>query len=251
MSLKLFIDAEQIAKQLKEWKYEVEQDIHKSVANLSAMTHAKVSELASTELHSSKQELNDNLGFEEIAPNVWVVSINEKALWIEEGIENNKDMKPDLLKNAKKTSKKGYKYRSIPFHHSKASSQLTPKAQLLVAQLKSELKKANIPFKKIEKTAEGSPRLGKLHTLNISSEKPTQRASTPALMGVNIYQTLTKTGNVRRDILTFRTVSESPASNGKWIHPGFQGKHFLERALDWAEKEFFNNILPEILNKYK
>jgi hypothetical protein len=68
---------------------------------------------------------------------------------------------------------------------------------------------------------------------------------------VSIYQSVTATGNVRRDILTFRTVSEGPASQGKWIHPGLPPKHFLDRASEWAIKEWENNILPAVLEKYK
>lgn len=251
MALKINIDVASIAAQFKEMALEVEQDLRKGVANLAAMTHAKVAEMASTELHSSLKTLQDNLGFEEISDGVWVVSIDEKALFIEEGIEPNKDMKEALLKNATKTSKAGYKYRSIPFDHGKGPSQMTPYAQSLVNRIKQQLKQQKIPFKKIEKNPDGSPRIGKLHEFSIDSEKPTRRANTPALKNVTIYQSVTKTGNVRRDIMTFRTVSASPASADKWIHPGLTAKKFLDRAEVWALDVFEKEILPEILDKYK
>jgi hypothetical protein len=251
MALKINIDVAKIAAEFKELALEVEQDLNKAVSNLASMTHAKVAEMASEELHSTLKTLQDNLGFEEIAPGIWVVSIDQKALFLEEGIQAEKDMKPDLLKNATNTSKAGHKYRAIPFDHGKAPSQMTPYAQHLVAHIKSKLKKEKIPFKKIEKNKDGSPRTGKLHSFDIDSEKPTARASTPALKGVSIYQSVTATGNVRRDILTFRTVSEGPASQGKWIHPGLPPKHFLDRASEWALKEWENNILPAVLEKYK
>jgi len=250
MSLKININAAQIAAQFKELAIEVEQDLKKGVANLAAVTHAKVTEMASQELHSSKKNLTDNLGFEEVTEGVWVVSIDEKAFWIEEGIEANKDMKPDLLKDGAKTSKSGHKYKVIPFEHSKGPSQLTPYAQNLVARIKFNLKKEGIPFKKIEKNVDGSPRVGKLHSIDMGGELPSPRATTPVLNGVTIYQSLTKTGNVRRDIFTFRTVTEGPGSNGKWIHPGLEAKKFLDRAADWALKEWEQNILPAILSKY-
>lgn len=251
MPLKINIDVAAIAAQMKELAVEVEQDLRKGVASLAAMTHAKVAEMASEELHSSQKTLKDNLGFEEIADGIWVVSIDQDALWIEEGIEPEMDMKPSLLKNATKVSKEGHKYRSIPFDHGKAPTQMTPQAKMIVEKLKKGLKKAGIPFKKIEKNADGSPRTGKLHSLDIPSELPTKRANTPALEGVSIYQSVTKTGNVRRDILTFRTVSAGPASKDKWIHPGLKAKKFLDKAEAWALKEWEDKILPEILSQYK
>jgi len=249
MPLKIKIDTSAIAKQMKEFATEVEQDLRKGVANLAAITHAKVKEMASEELKSSRQEMMDNIGFEEVAEGVWIVSIAEDALWIEEGIEANKDMKPDLLKNAKHTSKDGHKYRTIPFDYGKPPTQLTGYAQNIVARIRSNLKKQGVPFKKIEKGANGQPLTGKLHSFDFGGEIP-GKGNTPVLQGVSIYQTITKTGNVRRDILTFRTVSGGPASAGKWIHPGFTAKKFLDRAQDWALKEWEDKILPEILGKY-
>lgn len=249
MSLKLNIDVSEIAKAFKEISLEVEQDLQKAVGNLAAMTHAKVAELASQELHSSLKTLQKSLGFEEISPGVWVVSIDEKALWIEEGIEPNTDMKPGLLKNAK-TSKDGHRYKVIPFDHGKAPSQMNPVAQQLVSEIRRGLEKANIPFKKIEKDANGSPKMGKLHTLDLGGPIP-GKGNTPALQGLNIYQSKGKNGNIRRDILTFRTVTDGPGSAGKWIHPGFQGKEFLDRAFSWAEEKWNNEILPDVLKKWE
>lgn len=249
MSLKIKIDASAIAAQVKEFALEVEQEIKKGVANLATITHAKVVEMASTELHSTRKNFIDSLGFEEIADGVWVVSLDERAMFTEEGLDKGFDMKPGLLKRGK-ISKKGYKYRVVPFEHSKAPSQLTSSAQNIVSEIRSKLKKANVPFKTIEKNADGSPRLGKLHTFNWKSSIP-GKGNTPALKGVNIYQTITKTGNVRRDILTFRTVTGAPAQADKWKHPGLTGKKFLDRAADWAMKEWEDKVLPEIMGKWK
>lgn len=250
MALKVKLDLDKIANQFKELAYEVKQDLEKGVGSLAAMTHAKVAEMANQELHSSRKDFQESLGFEEVAPGVWIVSVDEKGLWVEEGIEPNTDMKEGLLRNGAKTSKDGNKYKSIPFDHGKAPSQMTPYAQNLVSKIKYVLKKEGIPFKKIEKTPNGNPRLGKLHKLDIDSMPPTSRANTGALQGLTIYQSKTATGNVRRDIMTFRTVSSGPKSQGKWIHPGLKAKHFLERAEEWALKEWEEKILPEILKKY-
>lgn len=258
MALKLNIDVAKIAAEFKELASEVEQDLIKAVGQLAPMTHARVAEMASDELSSSLHILQGvgkdgkrNLDWDEISPGIWVVTINEDALWIEDGISPGKDMKKDLLKNATDVSKDGHKYRPIPFDHAKPPSQSTPKAQEYVAMVRKKLKEAKIPFKKIEKNKDGSPRIGKLHKMDIESERPTARASHPALKGLTIYQSMDKSGNVRRDILTFRTVSESPKSKDKWIHPGYTGRKFLDRAAEWAMDKWEKEILPEVLAKWK
>lgn len=256
MSIKLNfnIDAGSIAEQFNAFKLEVEQDLNKAVANLAAITDAKVKEMASQELNSSRQTFMDSLGFEEISPGVWVISVDETGLWVEEGIEPNKDMKPGLLAKNFKTSKDGSRYKAIPFDYGKGPSQQTPNTQAIVSFLKQNLKKEGVPFKKIERNADKSPKVGKLHEFNFGN--PSGRlggpgkGNTPVLSGLSIYQTLTKTGNVRRDILTFRTVSSGPGSQGKFHHPGLEAKKFLDRALDWAMKEWEEKILPEVLEKW-
>ena len=246
MDIKIKIDASAIAKEFKEFQKEVEADLKKGVASLASITHAKVAEMAQQELKSSRKQFMDSLHFEEVDDGIWVVSVDAKAFWIEEGISPNFDMKPGLLKNAQ-TNKKGGKYKVVPFEHSKAPSQLTPKARAIVNEIRTNLKKENVPFKGIERNADGSPRIGKLHSFDWTSDKP-GRGNTPVLHGVSIYQSI-KGGNVRRDILTFRTVTDKQTD--KWIHPGLKAKKFLDRAADWAVKEWEDKILPDILNKWK
>lgn len=251
MPLKITIDTRAIAESFKELAAEVQADLNKGVAQLAAATHSKVAEMANSELHSSKKTFTDNLGFQQVAPGLWVVSIDEKALWIEEGIEANKDMKPDLLKNATGQDKEGYRTKTIPFEHSKAPSQMNGYAQGLQAKIKSELRKRDLPYKKIERNENGSPRLGKLHTFDFKGGRAKSSWTDDPLTRVTIYQTLTKSGNVRRDIMTFRTVSDNPNQKDKWIHPGMDGKKFLDRAQTWAETTWENEILPAIMDKWK
>jgi len=247
MSLKIKIDVENIAAQCKEFAIEAQQDLMKGVENLAAITHAKVVEMAAQELHTSREKFMENLGFEEISEGIWVVSVDEDAFWIEEGLKDGFDMKPGLLKNAK-TSKDGKRYKVVPFEHSQTPSNLTASAQSIVSQIKSNLRKEKVPFKKIEKDSWDRPKVGKLHSFNWASDVP-GRGNTPSLKGVSIYQTMTKGGNVRRDILTFRTVTENQPD--KWISPGFEAKHFLDRAMEWALNEWEQKILPEIMSKWQ
>ncbi|HXN74980.1 MAG TPA: hypothetical protein VN855_00625 [Candidatus Acidoferrum sp.] len=251
MSLKIKIDASGIAAQFKEFAVEVEKDIKKSARELSYITYEKTRQMAEETLKSSSalKPYLDSLAIHEIAEGLWIITVDEKGIWVEEGIESGFDMKPGLLKNAQ-ISEKGYKYKVIPFEHSKAPSQLHPKAKEIVSTLRKALDKKGIPFRKNEKNPDGSMKLGKLHSLNIKSEVP-GRGNTPALQRVSIYQTLTKTGDVRRDIFTFRTVTGGPASEGKWIHPGYAKKQFLDKSYLWAVSEWEKQILPAILNKWK
>ncbi|NJO48125.1 MAG: hypothetical protein HC840_00250 [Leptolyngbyaceae cyanobacterium RM2_2_4] len=257
MSIKLNfnIDAGAIAEQFNSFKLEVEQDLNKAVANLAAITDAKVKEMASQELHTSRKDFMDSLGFEEVAPGVWVISVDESGLWVEEGIDANKDMKPGLLAENFKTSKEGHRYKAIPFDYGSPPSQQTPSTQVIVSYLKQQLKKEGVPFRKIERNTDGSPKVGKLHEFDFGNPRGTRggpgKGNTPVLKNLSIYQSVTKTGNVRRDILTFRTVSSGPGSQGKWHHPGLEAKKFLDRALDWAMKEWEEKILPEVMEKWK
>lgn len=241
-NLKLKLDTTALANTLKEYAKEVEQDINKGVARLAAQTKAHVLMDAGAELSSPTfKTFSSSVGMDDIAPGIWVVSINEKGLWVEEGIEPNTDMKPGLLK--------GKNFRVIPFSKDKSKASSTNYEFQLREQVKSALKKEGIPFKKIEENPDKTPKLGLLHRKNFGGEIP-GKGNTPVLQGVSIYQTLTKTGNVRRDILTFRTVSNGPASAGKWFHPGYEAKKFLDKAQAWAEKEWEQTFIPEILAKW-
>jgi hypothetical protein len=241
-NLKIKLDTTALANTLKEYAAEVAQDVNKGVARLAAQTKAHVLMDAGAELSSPTfKTFSKSVEMEDISPGIWVVSINQKGLWIEEGIEPNTDMKPGLLK--------GKKFVVIPFSKDKSKASSTGYEFQLREQVKSALKKEGIPFKKIESNPNGSPKTGLLHRKDFGGEIP-GKGNTPVLQGVSIYQTLTKTGNVRRDILTFRTVSSGPASAGKWMHPGYQPKKFLDKAQAWAEKEWEQTFLPEILAKW-
>lgn len=259
MTLRINIDVSALAAQFKELAVEAEREITKAVAGLATMTHARVAEQAALKLKTSLKDFQDNLGFEEVQPGIWVVSIDQPAMWIEEGIEPGHDMKPDLLKNAKVT-KNGKRYKVIPFDHGAPPTSRNATADRIVEELKSGLRQINkerkaidpksgaISITKIEKNPDGSPRVGKLHEFDIQSDKPTKNAKHPALKGLTIYQSKdNKTGNIRRDVLTFRTVSDGSDPNS-WIHPGYIAQHFLDDAEVWALNEWENKILPDVLS---
>jgi hypothetical protein len=247
--IKIDIDAASIAREFKEMALEVEQDLRKGVGRLAASMHAKILEDSQQQLHTSRKKYADALNrLEEITPGVYVIALDESALWIEEGLSENYDMKPGLLKNAR-TSSNGKKYRVIPFEHSKPASEMTGLAQAISRQAGRELKKRGLPFKKLEYGPDARPIVSDspLHKFDFVSAIP-GRGNTPALKGLAIYQGMAN-GNVRRRITTFRTVSEDQI--GKWIHPGVEAKHFFESASEWGFREWENVMLPEILEKWR
>ena len=246
--LKFEIDIEALAATFKEEAEKVQEALYEGVKALSAMTYARTVELANEKLHTTREDYIEALDYKEISKGVWVVSLSEKMLWIEEGKDAG-SMIDDLLKKNPKTAKDGTKYKVIPFEHSKSPSRMTPMHQSLVEDLKKELKSRSIPFKKIEKNADGSPRVGKLHSLNIASPLPTPRASHPIFHGLTIYQSKTPSGKVRRDIMTFRIASEKHKQTGKWVYPGLEAYKLMDKAFEASVKEFEDQILPSILAK--
>jgi hypothetical protein len=248
--LKFEIDIEALAATFKEEAEKVQQALYDGVKALSSMTYARTVELANEKLHTTRKKYIESLDYKEISKGVWIVSLNEKMLWLEEGKESG-SMVDDLLKKNAKVAKDGSRYKAIPFEHSKPPSEMSKMHKSMVDDLKKELKSRDIPFKKIEKNADGSPRIGKLHTLNIPSPLPSPRASHSIFHGLTIYQSKTAEGKVRRDIMTFRVISEKHKQTGKWVYPGLEAYKLMDKAFEISVREFETEILPSILAKYE
>ena len=206
-NLKFEVDSDQISKNFGDLADQVKQNIVKGVENLATMTHAKTLELARDELRSLSQMYMDNVEFDNPVPNLWVVTLREPAMWIESGSKSG-FMEELLDGKSAKTNAKGEKYAVIPFKHNVNPSQQSEKAQLLANQIKEALKKEGINWKKIEKNPDGSPRVGRLHTLNVESSRLKPEHKKPATYGITVYQNPIGEGKVSRDIMTFRVISE-------------------------------------------
>ncbi len=266
----------------------VDKAVQAAAADLAQMVKAKVTDLARQKLHSRFQKYADGLSISQAEGGVWIVSLSEKVRFIEDG-QQPFDMLDGLLKSPKaKISKTGSKYIVVPFDHSPGKGSTSQGGmhgaaqQDLVATIRQELKKqskankalgkAEIPFSKIEKNADGSPRLGKLHSFDISG-KPTVGkglAGTPGqghgsegwgrigpsgipfLHGVNIYQSQYQAPGgetrTRRSIVTFRTASSTQKGRA-WQHPGNEPLMLMEQGLEWARSEWETKISPEIIDK--
>jgi hypothetical protein len=241
---------------------------------LAAATHAHILEEAGKKLHSTLKPFQDHLTLfplEGSGENVWVVNLDRKYRWIDDGMEEH-EMIDDLLKSKKvKTAKDGSRYLSVPFDHGpgKGKTGSTPAQQSLVATIKKELKNRGIPFGKIEKGADGKPLMGTLHNIDITKEPlksiqgPGQGkgpigqvkqgpTGIPFLQGIRITQKMVKDPNtgkesVKRGIMTFRTVSSKMKGTGRWVHPGLTPKNLLEEGQKWAEDQWSRIIAPQLL----
>lgn len=249
MSLKFEINADEILAAFTQFKDEAQKAMEESFEKMVFDAYADIVKQASSLSSATNKIYMESLQQpHDVTPHVWVIALDEKALWIEEGIEANKDMKPGLLKGAK--------YKVIPFRYDKKPSANTPMTQALVSEINQKLRKHDLSISKIEKDASGSPKQGLLHEFDMSGKGRhvnwVKRRSdeTHPLTRLRIYQNTDKAGKTRRDAMVFRTVTSGPASAGKWIHPGYEAKNFMNKAMDKAINEWENQVLPEIFSKW-
>jgi hypothetical protein len=255
---KVTLDISSLSETLSQITKDVVNDVQKSIKALAIDTHSHIKEKAQNNLHSFRDKYLESLSPpEQVNDFMWIITLNDNAEWIEEGRQEPYDMKPGLLKDGKNT-KDGHRYRIIPMDQAKTPTQLSgnplksPYQKATVELVKHELKKRNISYRKLElDPATGSPRIGKLHSLDIDSNIP-GKGNTPQLHGLTIFQVKNpKTGKVERKITTFRTVTDREDQRDKWIHPPVEGKKFFEEARTWAEEQWEKNILPALTDKYK
>lgn len=260
--MKVNLDISSLKDQLEKFKEELLSDIERGVKGMAQATRAHIVEDVQKSLHSYRQTYLDDLSDAvQIDDTLWEITLKETSTWIEDGRPDPYDMKPGLLntqsaksKSGPKTSADGTKYRIVPMNQGKTPSSMSPNTagyeQNMVNLVKSELKKRGIPYKKLEVDPKtGSPRIGKLHSMDIDSFTP-GKGNTPQLHGLSIYQTKQKDGSVKRSITTFRTVTEK-GQDGKWIHPPVEARDFFDKAREFAEKEWESKWLPMILEKYR
>lgn len=269
--VKFSVDASSVADLAESMEGKINKALQNAARDLSLMTHAHILEEAQSKLHSSREKYVQAMGINQVNENVWVITLNKSAVWIEDGMDRH-SMVDDLLKSPKaKTAKNGSKYLVVPFQHNKGASQQTQAAKSLTDTLKSEMKKRDIPYGKIEKHADGSPKLGLLHKFDIES-KPTKThhgvgqghgpigavkqgaTGIPYLQGVRVYQKKLKDASTGREkvvknIMTFRVVSSKHAGTGRWVHPGVEAKNFFEEAARWATELFDKEIGPKVLEQ--
>jgi hypothetical protein len=271
--LQFNVNIDEILQQYQEIAEKLEPALLKAVESLSIMTHLHIMELANSKLHSTKDLFIKNLSINQVDTHMWEIRVEKPAVFIEDGIPSNFSLLDGFLNSPKaKTAKNGNKYLVIPFKHNKGPSQQTAMQQQLTNSIKKEMKDRGIPYGKVEKNPDGSPKMGLLHKFNLNKPdqkhqvKPGQQGpqgrpwqvssrpqgqegpgGRPYLWGVRVYQKENK-DKVDRGIFTFRTASSAHAGL-KWTHPGKEPLHSLDDALKWAEQkwpELLDSILKEI-----
>lgn len=280
--LDLHINISQITDLQNALTDDVKGKLRRAAEQLAIQTHAHVVEQANAKLRSRLRPFLQNLTFGKVGDDVWAITVLRPGLWIEEGRPAG-EMIDDLLKaKTAKTAKDGSRYVAIPFQHNKGPTYQTPGEAALIRTLKAALKEANIPYGKIERNPDGSPKIGLLHSLDIDTPhtndtrddlgrrtyrqrmhpRPQGQAGPggrPFLWGVRIYQRLLRDKNGKplldkqglprasRHIMTFRVASSKHKGTGKWMYPGIEGEKFLDEAFEWAMKEWDTKIAPSLL----
>jgi len=252
--LSLDINVDQIAAEMEGEVENSRRLIAMSVGRLAAATNQHVVKLAEKKLHSRLAAYKKALSFKEVGENTWVIELDEKALWIEDGKEAG-SMLDDLLKSPKaKVSKDGHKYIVVPFEHSKAPQHQTAEAQSITDMLRKDLKKQGVNFKKLDRNPDGSVREGLVHSGNHGGPKKPHWTNR-ALDNVRIYQkgmknpdgspSLDGKGMQKgsRTALTFRIASEKHRGT-KWEQPALEGVKIFDEAFEWALQQWETEILP-------
>jgi len=255
--LKITVNVEELASQLNQKKEDIISQTRKAVQGLAAAAHAHVLELAGDKLKSLQNKYKDAVDFEQVDDNLWVVTLDKSAMWIEKG-HDAWSMYDKIAKSPKaKTSKEGHKYLTIPFEHSKRPSEQTPKAKQLTDEIRSFLKKEKVSYKKIEYNPDGSPKLGLLHKFdpsthpNLPSHMPSDKAKHPTLQGMAIYQRKKENGSIQRDVMTFRIISEKSKGDGRWEYQSREGVDIFKETYEWAVKTWDQEILPALVESLK
>lgn len=234
---------------------------------LTKMVRAHIIEEANKKLHTRRQMFIDGLTTFQLDDDTWVVNLDAKVRWIDDGLPAH-NMIDNLLASPKaKTAKDGSKYVVVPFQHKKGQTQMTPAQKTLLDTIKSELKSRGIGYGKVETGAGGKPRLGLLHSFDIKNA-PIKTANAPGqgkgpvgsvmqgptgiplLQGVRIYQRQVKGKNgetsTKRDIMTFRVASSKQKGQGRWDYPGAEAVKLMEEGYDWAKRTWEREIIPQI-----
>lgn len=254
-----------------------------AVAGLAQQAHAHIVERAKRDLHSRQKKFLENLEFKQVSRSLWVITVKEPALWIEEGKPAG-NMLIDLLSSPKAKIGKRSVYLVIPFEHAKPPTRSTPLENTLTAAIKAELKRQRKPYKApifnkdgrtvkqglVDKMDIYVPQGGKAPIGHYGPDgQPTMAHPVPPgqmgpegrpfLWGLRIYQKriedekgnplLDKKGRERahKAFLTFRTASSRQFGLGKWDHPGLDAMNFLDEAEEWIARQWDYEIKPSLL----
>lgn len=264
----LHLDISPITELAKELDTQVKKAMDEGLQSLAVQTHAHIVEEVQSKLHSTREKYLEHLHIEQEEEGVWVISLDQDAMWIEEGMDQH-EMIDDLLKSDKaKTAADGSKYTVVPFKHNKGPSQQTPEAKSLTDAIKKEFKAQGAPWGKMETDEKGNVKTGMVRSFDILKQPLKDKVGPgqghgpigqvrqgmtgiPFLQGVRVYQKEVKgpggKAKFEKSVMTFRVASSKQRGSGMWVHPGLEAKHFLDEAAEWAQKEFEEKIRQGII----
>jgi hypothetical protein len=183
------------------------------------------------------------VGFED---NVLIAELDETD-WLANAVESGAepfDMRKTLLKGKVKTSKAGWKYKSIPIQKKpNAKRPGTEKGQDIHDRLVSALKDPVFVLKSSKGMGDATVNMEKLVT------------SDPKLQGLYRVRKFKSMQDASRNkdflssqFVMFKTISNNPASLAKggqpsWQHPGITGVNIFDSVQSWID-----STLPDLFN---
>jgi hypothetical protein len=268
VSIYVLLDISPIIELSQTFKPKVDAALKQAMSDLTKQSYAHLVELVQANLHSTRQLYIDALSPPFQDGDVWIIQLDKKALFIENGLPAGFSLLKGLLNSPKaKTSAEGNKYIAVPFQHNKGPTQNTPAQQSLTDTIKAEFKKRKIPYGKLEKDDLGNPKIGLLHTFSIM-DKPVKThegvgqghgpigaakqgpTGIPFLQNIAVYQKHVvnpKTGqkSTQKAVMTFRMASSKNPDAFK--HPGLEAKLFFEKTAQWALQEWTERIQHQVI----
>jgi hypothetical protein len=184
--------------------------------------------------------------------NLWVVYLKSEAKWLEEGMPQGERI--DMILNGGKPAKvsaKGHRYKTIPFSHGGKPKSRSSAQQKIANYAQKEIKARGLD--KVIKL-NGKPVIGRAATLNLTGPgAPTSKFNKPLLAGLTIYQKELKMKNgktkIKRDVMTFRTISSSQKGSGLWYWKEMKGVNLFDeviKKIDPIFDQFFNDIVGQV-----
>jgi hypothetical protein len=234
---------------------------------IAAQVRAFIIGKALNELNSFQQQAylgkdHENVKMSRLGDGIYLIELDNKALEIENG-SPKKFMRWLIDKNPKaKTAKDGSRYAHIPFSQNGpgkkgATSKVNDPRAAFFDIVNKTLKDQNIDLKKIETNSDGTPKLGVLHKVDMSSfiagDKNRSNFSMPRsqemaakiglqphtgihkLQGLVVTQRMGKDGKVVKEAMTFRTISTKHEAEGRWYYPEQKPLNAFPAAYDFAK----------------
>jgi hypothetical protein len=305
------VDASEVAQKLNTTRELIEDKVVSGVETLSIAAHAYIVNLANTKWANDDFKRKYYLGIGEygkeasgvstndpridqvpkfvrwvkIADGLWVVELDEKAQWLEQGRPET-FMGDWLLKpGAKgvKRAKDGSLYRAIPFKQTEGNAKAAGASPQLAEIVKNYAKQNKISLTKPSLNKANQPILGAAKYPGTSNQetrpvivqkldirahdatgyapgvlysKPRTEADAALsglkphegifkLAGAVVTQKKTKSGKVKKETVVFRVISSKHKAESRWMYPEVQPANLLQKTFDFANQQW-ESIVKQI-----